>query len=229
VLSTFRKHQQQFQELVKGLQGIALPLTGDDAAVKKYAGEVEALKKKIGMPDVEDVINAELNYKMKVAGADVRKFVASAAEELKGAQSSAMVAEVMAAVEAAEAASGAALGPGNDKGWQAFNASLGEIEKKFGLVEKAKVKEEAIFEMYKEHIKTLRETVSVHSLGLGRGVSRKAISLVSTPQCVQAPSLTPIPCPCPRWRRTSTKCVHLRSWSMFSQTWERSSPNFCER
>ncbi len=37
------------------LQNINLPLTGDDAAIKKYAGEVEALKKQIGMPDVEDV------------------------------------------------------------------------------------------------------------------------------------------------------------------------------
>lgn len=37
------------------LQNINLPLTGDDAAVKKYAAEVEALKAKIGMPDVEEV------------------------------------------------------------------------------------------------------------------------------------------------------------------------------
>jgi hypothetical protein len=37
------------------LQNINLPLTGDDTAIKKYAGEVEALKKQIGMPDVEDV------------------------------------------------------------------------------------------------------------------------------------------------------------------------------
>lgn len=36
-------------------QSINLPLTGDDAAIKKYAAEVEALKKKIGMPDVEEV------------------------------------------------------------------------------------------------------------------------------------------------------------------------------
>ena len=36
-------------------QNITLPLTGDDAAIKKYAADVEALKKQIGMPDVEDV------------------------------------------------------------------------------------------------------------------------------------------------------------------------------
>ncbi len=39
-------------------QNIKLPLTGDDAAIKKYAAEVEALKKQIGMPDVEDVSGA---------------------------------------------------------------------------------------------------------------------------------------------------------------------------
>jgi hypothetical protein len=36
-------------------QNINLPLTGDDTAIKKYAADVEALKKQIGMPDVEDV------------------------------------------------------------------------------------------------------------------------------------------------------------------------------
>ena len=39
-----------------------MPLTGDEAAVKKYAQEVEALKKKFGMPDYEDTFNAELDY-----------------------------------------------------------------------------------------------------------------------------------------------------------------------
>lgn len=47
VLSSFRKQQQQYQQLMAGLQGIALPLGGDDAAVKKYAAEVESLKKKV--------------------------------------------------------------------------------------------------------------------------------------------------------------------------------------
>ena len=41
-------------------QSINLPLTGDDAAIKKYAAEVEALKKKIGMPDVEEVRRRDL-------------------------------------------------------------------------------------------------------------------------------------------------------------------------
>ena len=55
VLSSFRQSQTQYQALMAGLQNIPLPLTGDDAAVKKYASDVEALKQKIGMPDVEDV------------------------------------------------------------------------------------------------------------------------------------------------------------------------------
>lgn len=37
------------------MQNINLPLTGDDAAIRKYAADVEALKKQIGMPDVEEV------------------------------------------------------------------------------------------------------------------------------------------------------------------------------
>ena len=42
-------------------QNISLPLTGDDAAIKKYAADVEALKAKIGMPDVEEVRRLQLS------------------------------------------------------------------------------------------------------------------------------------------------------------------------
>lgn len=42
---------------------------------------------------------------------------------------------------------------------QIFTAKLEEFQKRYGLDDKAKVREEAIFDMYKKHITTLREQV----------------------------------------------------------------------
>jgi hypothetical protein len=43
--------------------------------------------------------------------------------------------------------------------WQVLTSKLGEIERKYGLADKGKVREEAIFEMYKQHIHQLRNQV----------------------------------------------------------------------
>lgn len=160
VLASFRQSQQQYMQLMKGLESIKLPLTGDDAAIKKYAADVEALKKKIGMPDVEDVISAELDYKFACTGFDVKAFVVEALDSMRlDGNLSAARADLLAAVEEAEKAGGGALDSGNEKGWQVLTAKVGEIERKYGLQDKAKVRDEAIFEMYKQHIATLRTQV----------------------------------------------------------------------
>jgi ABC-type branched-subunit amino acid transport system substrate-binding protein len=143
------------------VQNVALPLTGDDAAIKKYAQEVEALKRKVGMPDFEDLINAELDYKFACAGYDVKKFVAAALEEMDlGESLQPAVKEVLAAVEAAEKASGKPLDSSNDKGWAAVTAKIGEIEKKYGMADKKAVRDEAVFDTYKKHIHSLRAQVT---------------------------------------------------------------------
>lgn len=160
VLSSFRQSQQQYQQLMQGLQNINLPLTGDDAAVKKYAADVEALKKQIGMPDVEDVITAELDYKYACANQDVRSFVSGALEGMSlGGGLEAAKGELLAAVDEAERSLGAQLGGANAKGWQVLTAKLGEIERKYGLSDQGKVRDDAIFDMYKKHITQLRTQV----------------------------------------------------------------------
>lgn len=137
-----------------------MPLTGDDAAVKKYAQEVEALKKKVGMPDYEDVLNAEMDYAFACSSYDVKRFVSSVLGDLHlGSGLEAVAAEITAAVGEAEAASGRELDASNDKGWQVLSSRIAEIEKKHGLQDKAKVREEAVFDMYKKHISSLREAV----------------------------------------------------------------------
>lgn len=159
MLSSFRQQQQQYQQLMSGLQGIALPLGGDDAAVKKYAAEVEALKSKIGMPDVEEVIDAELEYKFATSDYDVRKFVSSAVEGMDLGSLEGVVADLQSAVDEAEKASGSVLDADNDEGWQLLTARIEEIERKFGLADKAQVREEAIFDLYKKHLQELKATV----------------------------------------------------------------------
>lgn len=84
-----------------------------------------------------------------------------------GGSMAAAKSELLAAVEAAEKASGGDLN-GSEKGWQVLTSKLKEIEKKYGLVDKGKVREEAIFEMYKQHIHQLRSTVRRTGSCMGR-------------------------------------------------------------
>lgn len=157
VLSSFKKQSKQYQELLKGLETIPLPLTGDDAAIKKYASDVESLRKKIGMPDVEQLYAAELEYKKACAGSDLRKFITSALDDVELGDLEGARAELLAAVDAAETQSGAPLSPANTKGWSVLSSKLVDIEKKYSLGNKQKVKDEAIFDMYKQHISSLKE------------------------------------------------------------------------
>ena len=112
------------------------------------------------MPDYEDTLNAELDYAFACSGYDVKKFVTSfsGTSTLEMALRVSPI-EISAAVEAAEAASGRELDAGNDKGWQVLSTAIANIEKKYGLQDKAKVREEAVFDMYKKHITSLREAV----------------------------------------------------------------------
>lgn len=161
VLTAFRTKQKQYQALLQGLQNISLPLEGDDAAIKKYAQEVEALKKKVGIADYEDILNANINYSFACAGYDVRKFVGTIFNELKlsSPETEAVAQQLAAAVEEAEKTSGSKLSAENSKGWSILTQKIKEIEDKHGLGDKAKVREESVFHMYQQHVASLREAV----------------------------------------------------------------------
>lgn len=159
VLAAFKERQQQYRALMKGLKSINIPLTGDDAAIKKYADQVEKLKQQIGMPDVQEVIDADLDYKLACSGYDVRSFLSTALGELNIDNKQQLADELLGAVDEAEKQSGRELDGANEKGWKIFTAKLEEFQKRYGLDDKAKVREEAIFDMYKKHITTLREQV----------------------------------------------------------------------
>lgn len=72
----------------------------------------------VGMPEVDDVVGATLNYKLKVARGNVRKFLASATEGVQLGQYSDVVDKILAAVDDIEAKTGAPLDSANEKGWK---------------------------------------------------------------------------------------------------------------
>ncbi|MEO2192851.1 MAG: hypothetical protein ABGY24_10415 [bacterium] len=148
------------QELMKGLSKIDVPLDGDAAAVKAYATEVEKLKKKVGMPEYEAIVKAEMAYAMSLAGNDVKKFVSSVLAELDVSKTAyeGISQDVMEAIAEAEKVSGKSLDASNEKGWKALSGKIGAIEKKYGL-DGGKVKDEAVLEMYAKHVAGMKETV----------------------------------------------------------------------
>lgn len=161
VITAFQKQQKQYQDLMKGLQSIEVPLDGDSAAIKKYASEVEALKKKVGVPDYQDVLNAEMKYAMACAGQDVKKFVSSVLSELDVSKTAyeGIGQDIMGAIQEAETASGKELNASNDKGWKILMTKIAEIEKAYKLEDASKVKQEAVLDMYSKHVGGLKEAV----------------------------------------------------------------------
>ena len=161
VLSAFKKQQAQYKELMTGLSKVDIPLDGDAAAIKGYAAEVEKLKKKVGMPDYEAVVKAEMAYAMSVAGNDVKKFVSSVLGEIDVSKTAyeGIGQDVMDAIQEAEKVSGKELDASNEKGWKTLSSKIAAIEKKYGLQDAAKVREEAVLDMYMKHVQGVKEAV----------------------------------------------------------------------
>ena len=112
------------------------------------------------MADYEDILNAQMDYAFACSGYDVRKFVSSVLGDLNLSGNLESVArDTILAVEEAEKSSGRELDATNDKGWAVLTKKIAEIEAKHGLQDKAKVREEAIFDMYKKHVSSLKDVV----------------------------------------------------------------------
>jgi hypothetical protein len=72
----------------------------------------------VGMPPVDEVVGATLNYKLRVARGNVRKFLTSATEGVELGKYSEVVEEITKAVDEIEAQTGAPLDASNEKGWK---------------------------------------------------------------------------------------------------------------
>ena len=78
----------------------------------------------VGMPEVNDLVGATLNYKLKVAQGNVRKFLASATEGVQLGQYSDVVDKILAAVDEIEKKTGAPLDEANKEGWKALTTKV---------------------------------------------------------------------------------------------------------
>lgn len=70
------------------------------------------------MPEVDDVVGATLNYKLRVARGNVRKFLESATEGVQLGQYAEVVTKILAAVDEIEEKTGAPLDAANEQGWK---------------------------------------------------------------------------------------------------------------
>ena len=84
----------------------------------------------VGMPEVDEVVGATLNYKLKVARGNVRKFLASATEGVQLGAYADVVDKILAAVDEIEEKTGAPLDAANEKGWKTLAK---RVEVSFGV------------------------------------------------------------------------------------------------
>jgi len=135
------------------------PLGGNDAAVKKYSDEMEALRKKVGLPDHAEVAEAVLDYKLKASGGDVRSFLTAALEDRAEASGelAGVADEIFAAIDAVEQEQGP-LSPENTSGFQALAKRVEDIEAKHGLQPFSSLKnsKDVIYDLYKEQLEDLK-------------------------------------------------------------------------
>lgn len=114
---------------------------------------MEALKKRVGVPDDAELEGALAAHAIKAARGDVRKLLSSMSSDLDDA----VAADIAAAVEAAERESGAPLADANRKGWGLFAARLASVAKARGLDDVAKVKAEAALATHAATVKSLAD------------------------------------------------------------------------
>lgn len=148
VMEAFKEQQQHYRALMEGSKHLQPPLNGDEAAIKKYATEIEALRKKIGMPEHHELLQARMAYDLKVAHYDVQSFVASSTEGKDFGKLQPVVDELVAMSAGVELSDAEAV--------KAFQGKVEALEKKHKLEPYEKIKEKSILEMYKSNLKQLR-------------------------------------------------------------------------
>ncbi|KAK9840502.1 hypothetical protein WJX74_010842 [Apatococcus lobatus] len=158
VIAAFHLQQRAYRQIIDGMQNINVPLGGDAAAIQKYADEVEALKKKAGYPDFEELVQAQLAQTMATSSS-YSQFLAAATEGKDFGNDQDAVNELIAAAESAEEESGDYLTEDNEQGWSLYNKAVEGIKSKYGLQDAEKMRREAVFGMYEAHLQELKDGV----------------------------------------------------------------------
>jgi len=156
VLEAFQEQQKSYRDLLNGMKKITVPLSLDPGAVKKYAAEMEALKRKVGLPEMDELMGATLNHQMKLSGGNMRKFLHEATEGVDLGQQEDILLKVNAALDKIEESSGPVT-IDNPKALAAFQSEVANIAKQNKLDNVQAVKPQAIIDMYTEQLKDLRQ------------------------------------------------------------------------
>ena len=96
----------------------AAPFCTEMGSVHVCTLDTAKLGMQVGMPEVDDVVGATLNYKLRVARGNVRKFLESATEGVQLGQYGEVVTKILAAVDEIEEKTGAPLDAANEQGWK---------------------------------------------------------------------------------------------------------------
>lgn len=158
VIQAFKEQTKQYKQISEAAKNVQVPIDGDADAIKKYADEMQRIKKQAGALDPVEVANAKMDFDLECAGFNVRKFLGLFAiqRDTLGEFGNTVLNEVTAAVDEVEQKTDAILDGDNEEGWSLFQQKIGEIGKKHNLDDLEKIKEQSVVEQYTDSINDLR-------------------------------------------------------------------------
>ncbi|KAL0036607.1 hypothetical protein WJX79_002489 [Trebouxia sp. C0005] len=158
VIQAFREQTKQYKQVYESAKNIAVPLNGDMDAIKKYAEEMQKIKKQAGALDPVEVADARMEYDLECSGYNVRQFLGTiSGQGTLGEFGHAVMKDLLELVTEIEQETDAVLDAENEEGWEMFQERVADISKKHGLEDFEKIKEEGIIEQYAKSLEDLRK------------------------------------------------------------------------
>ncbi|DBB10027.1 TPA: hypothetical protein ACH3X3_001616 [Trebouxia sp. C0006] len=159
VIQAFREQTKQYKQVYESAKNVAVPLNGDMDAIKKYAEEMQKIKKQAGALDPVEVADARMEYDLECSGYNVRQFLGTiSGQGTLGEFGHSVMQDILALVTEVEQETDAVLDADNEEGWEMFQERVADISKKHGLEDFEKIKEEGIIEQYAKSLEDLRKS-----------------------------------------------------------------------
>lgn len=148
MVKTFREHHAKVEGMMSALKNMEVPWGGsNESKVKKFVKDMDAARKKVGVPTMFSQMDAYLRATMDYAGGNVRSFLIEAdnrREELGIVDKVGGHRDLMAALDKVEKTIGRPLMKNDKEGMKLFREETRALKKKHkldvpGLEEKVKV------------------------------------------------------------------------------------------
>lgn len=149
VISAFKEQQGQYRAFVEGMKSIVVPMDGNQTDVKKFASEVEALRKKIGAPEHHEMLEARMAYDLKVDRYDVHSFLTRSTEGKDFGKLQPAINEMISLSEGVNLQ--------DPKTAESFQAEMQAVAKKHKI--DVKDKQQCIVDMYTTTLNNIRKDV----------------------------------------------------------------------